>query len=95
MVGRAQARLGPHQGDSAQAVAQRLSPSRRANYKILERYPARSDRPVVERIGDQSRPGRPADKRHQVAQVNDSPSRLAENQMCAGALSLSFIHGQQ
>ena len=69
MVRRAQGLLWLHQGESVQAVAQRLGLTRRALYKIVARYQARLDRPVVERIEDHPHTGRPADKRQQVAQV--------------------------
>lgn len=69
MVRRAQALLWLHQGETVQTVAQRLGLTRRAIYKIVERYQARLDRPVVKRMEDHPHTGRPADKRQQVAQV--------------------------
>jgi transposase len=69
MVRRAQTLLWLDQGEAVQAVAQRLGLTRRALEKIVARYQARLERPVVERIEDQPHPGRPAAKRQQVAQV--------------------------
>ena len=69
MVRRAQGLLWLHRGESVQAVAARLGLTRRALDKIVARYQARLDRPVVERIEDQPHPGRPADQRQQAAQV--------------------------
>ena len=69
VVRRAQALLWLDRGESVPAVAQRLGLSPRAIYKIVARYQARLEQPVVERIADQPHTGRPADKRQQVAQV--------------------------
>lgn len=68
-VRRAQALLWLHQGESVGAVAHRLGLTRRAIYKIVERYQARSDRPTAERVSDLPHPGRPDHKRQQVMQV--------------------------
>ena len=69
MVRRAQALVWLQQGEGVAEIAHRLGLSKRAIYKIVERYQARSDRPVVERLRDQPHTGRPADKRRQAAQV--------------------------
>lgn len=69
MVRRAQALIWLQQGERVREVAQRLGLTRRAIYKMVERYQARSDRPVVERIRDRAHSGRPADKRQQAGQV--------------------------
>jgi transposase len=68
-VRRAQALLWLDQGEAVAGVAQRLGLTPRALRNIVARYLARLDRPVVERIADQPHPGRPAEKRQQVAQV--------------------------
>jgi transposase len=69
MVRRAQALLWRHQGESVQAVAQRLGLTRRAIDKIVARFRARADQSVVDRVADHPHTGRPADLRRQVAQV--------------------------
>jgi transposase len=69
MVRRAQALLWLDQGEAVQVVGLRLGLTRRALEKIVARYQARLERPVVERIEDQPHPGRPAAKRQQVAQM--------------------------
>jgi len=68
-VRRAQALLWLHAGESVGSVARRLGWSRRAIYKMVERYQARADEPVTQRIVDRPHPGRPASKRERVAQV--------------------------
>ncbi len=69
MVRRAQVLLWLHQGERIDEIARRLGLTRRAIYKIVERYQARSDQPVAERVRDGLHPGRPADKRRATAQV--------------------------
>lgn len=71
MVRRAQALLWLHQNERIDEVAQRLGLTRRAVYKIVERYQARSAEPVEARLRDQPHTGRPASKRQKVAQVLD------------------------
>lgn len=68
-VRRAQALLWLNQGESVQAVAQRLGLTPRAIDKIAARYQARADQPVVDRVADGRHTGRPADRRRQVTQV--------------------------
>jgi transposase len=69
MVRRAQALLWLDQGEAVPAVAPRLGLTPRAIYKVVARYQARMERPVVDRIADRPHTGRPADKRQQIAQV--------------------------
>lgn len=68
-VRRAQALLWLHAGESVGSVAPRLGLSRRAIYKMIERYQARADEPVTQRVVDRPHPGRPATKRERVAPV--------------------------
>jgi len=68
-VRRAQALLWLHAGERVGAVARRLGLSRRAIYKIVQRYQARSGEPVAQRVVDRPHSGRPATKRERVARV--------------------------
>jgi transposase len=68
-VRRAQALLWLHQGESVTAVAQRLGLSRRAIYKMVQRYQSRLEEPVELRVGDRPHPGRPPTKRDQAQAV--------------------------
>lgn len=68
-VRRAQALLWLDQGETVQAVAQLLGLTPRGIDKIVARFQARADQPVVDRVSDRPHTGRPADLRRQVAQV--------------------------
>lgn len=52
-----------------QEVAKRIGYTRQAIYAIVQRYRDRQQRPVVERLRDQPRAGRPATKREQTQAV--------------------------
>jgi transposase len=65
-VRRAQALLWLDQGESVDGVAQRLRLSRRAIYKIAERYQSRRSEPIAQRVQDRPHCGRPATKRQAV-----------------------------
>lgn len=80
LVRRAQILLDVHARVSISQIAQRFGRSRQAIYQVVRRYQARRALPVVERVRDQARPGRPATKRERtVAIVRDllaqSPAR--------------------
>jgi len=62
-VRRAQALLWLDNGESVQAVAQRLQVSRQMLYDLLVRYDARSEQSILTRIQDEAHAGRPATKR--------------------------------
>ena len=69
MVRRAQALLWLDQGESVQGVAERLFVTRQMLYQVVERYESRLHLPVIERIQDDTHPGRPAAKRDATAEV--------------------------
>lgn len=68
MVRRAQALLWLHEGESVDAVARRSGLTRRAIYKIVERFEVRAASPIAERVSDLPHTGRPAGKRLRVVQ---------------------------
>jgi transposase len=68
-VRRAQALLWLDQGESVQTVADRLFVTRQMLYQVVERYEARLHLPVIERIQDDARSGRPATKREATTEV--------------------------
>lgn len=68
-VRRAQVLLGLDQGENVTTVAQRLGLSRRAIYKIVQRYQARRGQSVEQRVSDRPHPGRPARKRTQAMDI--------------------------
>lgn len=68
-VRRAQILLAVHGQASISQVAQRFGRSRQAVYAVVRRYQARRTLPVVERIRDQARPGRPATKRERTVAI--------------------------
>jgi transposase len=65
-VRRAQALLWLDQGENVTTVARRLGLSRRAIYKIVQRYQARRRESVEQRVSDRPHLGRPARKRTQA-----------------------------
>jgi transposase len=79
-VRRAQALLWVDAQISVNEVAKRIGFTRQAVYAIVQRYRDRQHLPVVERLQDQPRLGRPATKREQTRQViqtllGQSPAR--------------------
>lgn len=68
-VRRAQALVWLHEGETVRTVALRLGLSRQSIYDIVQRYERRSHLPVVERICDQSHPGRPPRQRQQTQRI--------------------------
>ena len=66
IVRRAQGLLWLDEGEGVVEVAKRLGVSRQMVYALVERYEARKDLPIVERIEDSHHSGRPAYKRELV-----------------------------
>ena len=64
-VRRAQILLAADRQEDAASIAKRVGRVRQTIYAIIQRYKKRHALPVVERIRDQTRPGRPATKREQ------------------------------
>jgi len=69
VVRRAQALLWLAAGESVANVAQRLHCSRQTLYDLLARYRARRDQPILERLQDVARPGRPQTARELATQT--------------------------
>ena len=80
MVRRAQALLWLDQGESVQAVAERLFVTRQMLYQVVERYESRLHLPVIERIQDDDHPGRPATRR---GRSKSSGQAVCEKIVCA------------
>ena len=68
-VRRAHILLGLDAAEKVAALARRFGRTRQAIYALVRRYRARSTLPVVERIRDQPRRGRPATKGHRTLEV--------------------------
>ena len=68
-VRRAQVLLGLHEGECPDQVAEHAGLTRQAIYAIVQRYQARKDRPITERIKDREHTGRPPDKVKPATQV--------------------------
>ena len=80
VVRRAQILLEFDSQESAKHIASRVGRSRQTLYAIVRRYQERRALPIVERILDRSRPGRPATKRERTVKViqallRQSPTR--------------------
>lgn len=68
-VRRAQALLWLDAGESMAQVADRLNMSRQAIYDLVDRYQSQHDKPVGERVRDQSHAGRPPEKLEATIEV--------------------------
>jgi transposase len=68
-VRRAQVLLGLHEGEYPDQIAEHAGLTRQATYTIVQRYQARKDRPIIERIKDREHTGRPPDKVKPATQV--------------------------
>jgi transposase len=68
-VRRAQALVWLDEGESVAEVARRLGLSRRAIYKIVERYGSRLGEPICQRVSDGPRSGRPSTQRDQTKEL--------------------------
>jgi len=71
-VRRAQALLWLSQGVPVSEVAQRIRLTRQALYVLVQRYHERHEQPVVQRIEDVARSGRPATKMMRVLKAIES-----------------------
>lgn len=68
-VRRAQILLAADRQEDADSIAKRVGRVRQTIYALIQRYKERHALPVVERIRDQARPGRPATKRERAIEI--------------------------
>ena len=68
-VRRAQILLALDRQECAESIAKRVGRVRQTLYVIVQRYKEQRALPVVERIRDQARPGRPATKRERATKI--------------------------